>query len=537
MAPPDFRALVRSYLDLRWQLDPVAATYAGVGTHDARLGNFTRADVRTSLAALKAMVTAFEGCEVESIGDEIDQTAVINDLRVTIARFEKEKPHEVNPEFHLSYLLGGLFVLMMRGDQPLEDRGRALAGRLREAPRFLADARATLDRPAKIFTETALSVARGGPTLLGEAIPEFASRLSPECAGAVLEALGTAREAFDAFVEFLAAELSDRSDGAFAIGRQAFDFRLHYEHALRETAPELLRYGEALVAELEGELARRADTLAPGVRWRVLAERLREQHPKVETLVASYAAEMERARKFVMERGLVAVPDGPLQVIATPSFMQPLIPFAAYDPPGAFATERTGFFYVSVPDGAMLRDHCVHEIACTALHEGFPGHHLQYLIAQAQPSPVRRVVSSPLTVEGWALYCEELMAEEGFLARPEEAFFQRLHLLWRAVRIVLDVRLHTLGMTSEQAVQYMVDVLGIGRGSAQAEVARYCGTPGYPLCYAVGRRELVRLREDYRRREGASFSLRRFHDDVLSYGGLPVALIRWGMGLEDQRGG
>ncbi|MBI1723805.1 MAG: DUF885 domain-containing protein [Gemmatimonadetes bacterium] len=533
MTAPDYRALVSSYLDLRWQLDPVAATYAGVGTHDARLGNFTRADVKTSVAALKAMAGAFEAADVDCLGDEIDQTAVINDLRVTIARFEKEKPHEQNPEFHLSYLLGGLFVLMMRGDQPLEDRGHALAGRLREAPRFLSDARATLGRPAKIFTETALSVARGGATLLGEAIPEFASRLPPECARAVLEALGPAREAFDGFVEFLVGQLSDRSDGDFAIGRQAFDFRLHYEHALRETAPELLRYGERLVAELEAELARRADTLAPGVPWRALAERLREHHPKAETLVASYAAEMERARTFVMERGLVAVPDGPLQVIATPSFMQPLIPFAAYDPPGAFATERTGFFYVSVPEEAMLSDHCVHEIACTALHEGFPGHHLQFLTAQAQPSPVRRVVSSPLTVEGWALYCEELMAEEGFLARPEEAFFQRLHLLWRAVRIVLDVRLHTLGMTGEQAVRYMVDVLGIGRASAQAEVARYCGTPGYPLCYAVGRRELVRLRDDYKKRSGASYSLRRFHDAVLEFGGLPVALIRWGMGLNE----
>ncbi|MEK6768695.1 MAG: DUF885 domain-containing protein [Gemmatimonadota bacterium] len=535
MRQPDHRELVASYLDLRWQLDPVAATYAGVGAHDARLGNFTRAEVRASVAALKAMALAFEGCEVESLGDRIDQTAVLNDLRVNIARFETERPQELNPEFHLSYLLGGLFVLMMRRDQPLGDRGRALAGRLREAPRFLADARATLGRPAKIFTETSLSVARGGATLLNEAIPEFASRLPPERARDVLDALRPAREALDDFVEFLAGELSDRSDGDFAIGRDAFEFRLHYEHALRESSTALLRYGEALVTELEADLARRAETLAPGVPWRALAERLREQHPNVDTLVASYAAEMERARKFVEERGLVAVPGGPLEVLATPSFMQPLIPFAAYDPPGAFSAERTGFFWVSVPPEDLLRDHCVHEIACTALHEGFPGHHLQFLVAQAQPSPVRRVVSSPLTVEGWALYCEDLMAEQGFLTRPEETFFQRLHLLWRAVRVVLDVRLHTLGMTSEEAVRYMIDALGIGRASAQAEVARYCGTPGYPLCYAVGRRELVRLRDDYRRRAGASFSLRRFHDELLGYGGLPVSLIRWGMGLGDGR--
>lgn len=533
MAEPSYRELVRSYLDLRWQLDPVAATMAGVGEHGARLGNYSRADVKAALAALKAMTGAFEYCSPEDLSDRVDQTAVLNDLRVHIERLEKEKPHECNPEFHLTHLLSGLFALILRNDQPVARRGVALAGRLAATPRFLGNARAALGRPAGVFTETALAVARGGRTLLGEAIPEFASCLPAGPGQEVMEALPKAKEALDDFTAFLAGELGERSDGDFAIGREAFDFRLHYEHALRETAPELLRYGQALVAEVEGDLDRRAEALAPGTPWRALAERLRADHPPKAGLVKSYAEAMERARRFVLERGLVGMPEGPLEVIATPSFMQPLIPFAAYDPPGAFAEARTGFFYVSVPEEGMLRDHCVHEIACTALHEGFPGHHLQHLVAQAQASPVRRVLWTPLTVEGWALYCEELMAEQGFLAKPEEAFFQCLHLLWRAVRIVLDVRLHTQGMSVEQAVRYMVDTLGIGRASAEAEVRRYCSAPGYQLCYAVGRRELVRLRDDYRSREGASFSLRRFHDEVLSYGGLPVALIRWGMGLGD----
>jgi uncharacterized protein (DUF885 family) len=134
-------------------------------------------------------------------------------------------------------------------------------------------------------------------------------------------------------------------------------------------------------------------------------------------------------------------------------------------------------------------------------------------------------------VEGWALYCEEMMGEEGFFLDPAEAFFQRLHLLWRAVRIVLDVRLHTEGMTVAQAVRFMMEKLDLARESAEAEVRRYCANPGNPLSYAVGRRELLRLREDWRRRAGAGFTLRKFHDEVLSYGGLPVSLMRWGMGL------
>ena len=531
MTPPDYRELVSSWLDLRWQLDPVAATQAGVSAHDGRLGTYTKTQVKQSVAALKSMAAAFEYCETASLTEEVEHTAVLNDLRTAIARFEREKPHELNPEFHLSHLFDGMFALLLRRDRPAEDRGRALVARLGETPRFLREARATLGRPAKVFTETGLAVASGGRALFQEAIPEFVARLSPATREAAAEAIRAAREAMEEFVAFLGGELADRSDADFALGRTQFDFRLHYGHALRESAPERLRYGEALIREAEADLERHAAALAPGVPWRALVERLRRNHPARGDLVAAYANAMERSRRFVADRGLASVPAGSLEVVATPSFMEPLIPFAAYDPPGAFSEDRTGWFYVSVPEEARLGEHSAHELALTALHEGYPGHHLQHLAAQAQPSPVRRVVWTPLTVEGWALYCEEMMGEEGFFASAEEAFFQRLHLLWRAVRVVLDVRLHTAGMTIEQAVQSLVETLGLARESAEAEVRRYCVNPAGQLCYAVGRRELLQLRESWRQRTGDGAPLRRFHDEVLSYGGLPVSLMRWGMGL------
>ncbi len=123
------------------------------------------------------------------------------------------------------------------------------------------------------------------------------------------------------------------------------------------------------------------------------------------------------------------------------------------------------------------------------------------------------------------------MGEEGFYRGPEERFFQRVHLLWRALRIVLDVGLHTRGMTSEEAVQLLIDRVHFDRHNAEAETRRYCATPAYQLCYAVGRREFRDLREAYRTAVGGSYSLRGFHDAALRYGGLPVSLIRWGMGL------
>ncbi len=151
------------------------------------------------------------------------------------------------------------------------------------------------------------------------------------------------------------------------------------------------------------------------------------------------------------------------------------MPFAAYQPPGAFSSDRTGWFYVTEPYGngasgqaASLRDHCRHEIAATALHEGYPGHHLQFLSAQGHDRLVRRLVSTPVTVEGWALYCEDMMGEEGFYRSPEEHFFQQVALLWRALRVVLDVGLHTQAVSFPQAVEQS--------GAADAFQSRPCGS-------------------------------------------------------------
>jgi uncharacterized protein (DUF885 family) len=166
-------------------------------------------------------------------------------------------------------------------------------------------------------------------------------------------------------------------------------------------------------------------------------------------------------------------------------------------------------------------------------HEAYPGHHLQLLTAQGLVSEVRRHIWSPIMVEGWALYCEQLMDEAGFYRTAESRLFRLLNLLWRAIRIVLDVGLHTRGMTPAEAVDYLVDHLPIERSSAEAEVRRYCAWPTYQLSYAVGRRELLRLRESYRERDPQGYSPRKFHDEVMRYGGLPIALARWGMDLAE----
>jgi uncharacterized protein (DUF885 family) len=537
MAVGTLRELERSYFDLRWHMDPVAATQAGVTAYDDRYGEYTVPALAAHLAALKSLATALEETTSDVLDDEIDRTALLNEIRVALRVYEVERPQARSPEFWLSHLLGGLHHLLLRADRGPEARAAALAARLEQAPRLLEEARATLTEPVRVFAETGLRIAEGGLALIRQAAavegahaPALAARL--EAAG---DAAAGALAGFTHDLE----RWTETGSEHFAVGEDGLNFRLHYEHALRDTAPELWRYGHRLKEEVQAELSERARRLDAKTQWPDLVDRLRAEHPTADELVAAYTAEMRRAREFVVAHDLVPVPEAPLEVVPTPAFMRPVIPFAAYDSPGAYSPNRTGWFYVTVPDPAlpaarrerMLRDHCRYELAVTALHEGFPGHHLHLVQAQAQASHVRKNLATPLTIEGWALYCEDMMAEQGFYAKEEERFFQRVHLLWRAVRVLLDVGLHTRGMTIEQAVDMMVHDLHLERSNAEDEVRRYCATPGYQLCYAVGRRELLRLREDFHAARKRAFTLRAFHDAILPYGGLSVTLMRWGLGL------
>jgi uncharacterized protein (DUF885 family) len=535
--PSGLDDLIASYLDLRWQMDPVSATTAGLTEHDHRLGRFTAEDVRVHLAALRSLAGALEQVQLDDLEDEIDRTALLDDVRVITHRFAVERVHRTNPSFWLEHALEGLYHLLARRERPLAHRSRAAAQRLQAIPEFLAAARETLEDCPRVFLETARDVAAGA----GALIDEVAVQLRPGEPGDFDRVVRDARKAVGGFAAYLEEQLPDAPETGFAVGEEAFNFRLHHEHALRAIAPELWRYGHHLAEEVEAQLNAMAAEITPGTPWPDLVDRLRGEHPPAQELVRAYKKEMDRARAFVAERGLAPIPEGPLDVIETPRFLKPVIPYAAYQPPGPFAEDRTGWFYVTPPDAqydaatreAILRDHCVYELASTALHEGYPGHHLQFLVAQRQERTVRKLLGTPLTIEGWALYCEEMMAEEGFYQRVEERFFQRVHLLWRALRIVLDVGLHTRGMSVEEATDILVKRVHFERKNAAAEVRRYCAYPAYQLCYAVGRRELRDLREAYRRAQGAAFSLRAFHEAVLRYGGLPVSLARWGMGLDE----
>jgi uncharacterized protein (DUF885 family) len=537
---PTVDDLCRSYVDLKYHFDPAAASAAGVVAQDGRLGNFDARSTREYLAALRSLAGAVEELEPEELSEEIDRSALLGEMRTTIFRFEFERPHIRNPAFWLSHLLQGLYSLLARHEPDLASRAPAVMARLEAAPGFVQAARESIDEPPPVFVESTLSMLGGGGQLVAEMVAVFAGA-APDLANQLETAGQATLQALVAFGAALRDEIEPAADPhAFAIGEEQFSRRLHHEHALMAGPPELWRYGLHLQEEITEEIVAVAGRLDPRP-WRELLDQLRNDTPPADQLLGAYRTEIDRANTWVLEHDLVTMPEAPLEVVPTPAFLAPLVPFAAYEPPPLYLADRTGRFYVTAPDPMLppeafaqqRRGHCTHGIPSMVAHEAYPGHHLQLALSQELGSEVRRHIWSPVMVEGWALYSEQLMCETGYYASDQARLFQLVNLLWRAVRVVLDVGLHTRGMSPAEAVDYMVEHLPIERTSAEAEVRRYCAWPTYQLCYAVGRRELLRLRDAYREREGHSYRARRFHDEVMGYGGLPVSLASWGMGLAE----
>jgi uncharacterized protein (DUF885 family) len=270
--------------------------------------------------------------------------------------------------------------------------------------------------------------------------------------------------------------------------------------------------------------------------WGDAVAALKKDHPARDELLESYRMSTAAAREATSARDLVTFPEAEeLEVVETPDFERPTVPYASYFPPAPFERGRRGRFHVTVPQSAnasdleqRLQGHMTKDIPVTVVHETYPGHHLQMSIAADHPSAVRKAFWTPFLVEGWGLYCEELMVEVGYLADPATRLLQLKGLLWRAARVIVDIGLAAGEMNFERAVNFMVEGPRLERPNAIAEVRRYTLSPTQPMSYMVGRLEILRLRERARAR---GLGLREFHDRLLRAGSIPPSLAARELGL------
>ena len=239
---------------------------------------------------------------------------------------------------------------------------------------------------------------------------------------------------------------------------------------------------------------------------------------------------MHRARRHLIERDLATVPDDErIDVVPTPEYLRNVVPFAAYFEPAAFDKEPKGIYIVTPSvghDPNAMREHNFSSISNTSIHEAYPGHHLQLDVARRNGSLTRLMADAPEFVEGWGMYSELMMREHGFDDGPAFRVIMHTDAIWRACRIILDIRLHRGELTVDEATDFLVEQTNFERANARAEVQWYTYRPTYPLSYLLGRTLLLELRSDEEARLGDRFSLKAFHDTLLRNGSLPISFHR-----------
>lgn len=527
-----------------WEEEPVEATALGIATFDALL---PRADARSRaryheqrahfLAGLQEFV--IRKAELD-LPHQLDLELLISHLETGLFSDERFRLHERSADRYPADALYGVYYLLMRESRPLDERLAAVARRLREVPRLLAEGMENLRQGTnipRIWTEIAIEIADAGTEFYSVVVPSAAAP-SKKLKHEVAEASATALSAMREYGDFLQHQLLPRCDGSFAIGEDAFNFLLRERHHLPYSARELRDIGNDMVRETRRELEVIQHKIALGRSWRDIVADLKRDHPPADGILDSYREQMDLVRQFVEEHEIATIPTGQeLRIVETPAFQRGVVPYAAFIPPAPFEEKQEGFFWVTpvseiaTPEAMeeQLAGHCRWSIPVTALHEAYPGHHLQFCRANRVESPVRRCLGTPVFVEGWALYCESMMREEGFLSDPRAILMQLKDQLWRACRVVIDVGLHCFGMSFDAAVSMLVSVADLERGNAVAEVKRYTQTPTQPMSYLIGKHEILALRDDYRARAGAAWNLREFHDRLLSWGSIPVEMVRRAM--------
>jgi uncharacterized protein (DUF885 family) len=283
------------------------------------------------------------------------------------------------------------------------------------------------------------------------------------------------------------------------------------------------------LAELKEKRARVARKIASGKSVEEVSKIVESDCPKTFREALDFVREeVKRARQFIVEKGLATVGEEEvLRVERTPDFMATLTPFAALYMPSKFDRPPVGIYVVTEPKN--LSDLCRHlsypSIRNTVVHEAFPGHFLQGAISN-RTSVVRQLYGATETIEGWAHYCEQMMLEHGHLKDPKEEFVQVNDQIWRAVRIIVDVKLAQGEMKFEDAVGMLMSETGMPRDAAVSEVRRYTKTPGYALSYLIGKYFIIQLHDDVKKKMGQKYSEKLFNDKILANGYLPISLLR-----------
>ena len=543
-----FEKIGASYIDIYTALNPVSATSLGDHAHDAELPRIDADGRKTEAIMYRELLEALAKIDRTRLtrDNQVDYAMLRNALEYSLWDLEVIEGWASDPRRYNSTASSALYSLVARDFAPWPERFGNIVARMEKIPAFLAEARAQVDpaRVPKIEAET-LSRQNAGIMEIVDAA------LLPE-----VEASGVPRNRFDLAVDALKTAVAEHqawidevlvpnAAGEFRLGAERYDTKMKFALMSDIARPELKAKAEAAFAEARSEMeeiARSFPDCASGTQQLVIECALAKTYadrPARDQVEAKARETLATATAFTAEKGFVEMPRGPVQVITTPKFMQGVA--VAYDEaPGALEKQLPNFYMVSpIPEEwtdaqatSFLSEYNTYMLHELSIHEGVPGHYLQLDHSNRHPSVLRAVLGSGPFVEGWAVYAERLMAEHGYLggrATVEGRLYELTMLKMRLRSIantLLDIGIHTEGMTREQAMELMT----VGAFQQEREAAgkwtRAQLSSTQLLSYFTGYEEHLALRREAERRWGADFDQRRYHDELLSHGSPPVKYAR-----------
>nr|WP_055510434.1 DUF885 domain-containing protein [Nonomuraea pusilla] len=511
---------------LKWYFSqrPVLASQLGADGHDHTLGDFSAAGLTAREREEERWLDRLSRTETPTLDDAIDRDLVLSHLRGSIA-MQSWPEWRRDPSAYLGPVFASMFNPFQQRLKPEPELVAAAISRLAEVPAVLAACRANLDPDlaAPLLVQRGLGQARTGRNFLTRTVPSMVE--DPDLRARLAAAAEPAAAAFDDLVTFLE---GFTCGGTWRMGEKLYSTLLRERELLGYGAAELHEKGRAAWAELDARMREVALRVNGTQDWRAAMETLMDDHPPtLEDMRAEYEAETLRARDFVRERELVTFPEGEeCQVLPSAEYARPILAVAHYLAPPPLSSSRTGVFFVPyTPDGftpeqvrQRLRTNCRAQMPSIAVHEAYPGHHwhLSYLAAGSRTA--RKVFRTPYFTEGWALYVEKMLHEQGYFDTPATELAHLDCRIFRAARIVVDTALHCEDMSIEQAEEFMATRASLSPGTAQGEVNRYCAWPTQAPSYLTGAIEIERIKESF------TGTPREFHDRIAGSGGLPLGL-------------
>jgi uncharacterized protein (DUF885 family) len=540
-----FNQIADSYLRGYYAFNPTEATALGLHEYDSQLESRSREkvsqEVRRLRAQLQSLLRIWDGALSEDA--RLDYQVLVSHAQAALLELETVRMWQRDPNLYNRLAAASIDTILKRNYAPTEQRLDAFLAREREITRLLAEARANLESPPRIYTEMAIAQTRGSVDYFTRVVPQMieragGGRLSAARRAQIQTSNETVIAALSAYADWLERDLLQRSTASFAIGEENFRRKLLYEEMVSTPLAQLLQTGERELRRTQEEMRTLAEEIAPGRGVAYALRALAGEHPSADGLVGDARAELSRIRAFVRTQNILTPPQTEnLIVTETPEYARSLS-FASMDTPGPFERTATeAYYYLTPPDPGwndrQREEHLSHynrySLPITSIHEVYPGHYYQLLKLKGQSSRVRRTFGAASFVEGWAHYCEQMMLDEGFGGNNPRFRLAQLHAaLQRLCRFVVGIRLHTQGMSYEEAVDYFMREGYQERVNAEREARRGTIDPTY-LVYTLGKMEILSLREEWRARLGPAFSLGEFHDRLLGYGMPPVKLIRQAM--------